>query len=443
MNIPYFLLKTADLEYNIALHTLGELTFMRKLTLLLTFAGSAAMTFGQPIPGLVSASALSNARSLSFHATPHDLTNGQGHARFGIAGIDSIPNFNDHFFADGFDSAGNPNSHWYTNTVGNPPQMGGTTIINSPLQPVNVELDDANGNLLHFMGNPLISYATPFVPQTLASPVFSTALYSSGPTPTQFSDAIQRAQFFNHPMKPDWHTLLSPQVAPPLTVHIRQATTCTGGFTGCNYFFAPNSNGTCCAFILIDINPFFNALADVVVTDIVGNVITTKDISSFLFPNTYLYFTDQRDCCVLGFHTYFYDPSTSPQKIWVLNYSSWISPGLFGPAFQDVTALSHEIAETYNDPFVVSDGVHNLTPWWLAPNGNCQDDLETGDVIEGLGNATFPITMNGFTYHPQNEALLQWFEFLTPSDALGGAYSYPNTNVLTRPSAPQKPFCVP
>jgi hypothetical protein len=92
---------------------------------------------------------------------------------------------------------------------------------------------------------------------------------------------------------------------------------------------------------------------------------------------------------------------------------------------------------------VVSDGVHNLTPWWLAPNGNCQNDLETGDVIEGLPNGVFPMLLNGFLYHPQNEALLQWFEFLSPSDALGGAYSYPNTGVLTHPSAPQKPFCAP
>jgi hypothetical protein len=33
---------------------------------------------------------------------------------------------------------------------------------------------------------------------------------------------------------------------------------------------------------------------------------------------------------------------------------------------------------------VVSDNVHNLTPFWLAPNGNCDTTLETGDVIEGL-----------------------------------------------------------
>jgi hypothetical protein len=393
----------------------------------------------------VDISALAGATGKSFHATPHDLTNGKAHSRFGIFGIDSIPNFNLQFFADGVDGNGNPNRHWYTNTVGNPPQMGGTTTINAPIQPVNVELDDAKGNLRYVLGNPLISSVAPYVAPVLGSPVFLNATYTSSDIPTQFTDAVQRAEFYNHPMKPDWHTLLNPQVAAPLTVHIRQPATCPTGphFAGCNYAFALNSNGTCCKFILVEINAFVDALFGAIVTDIVGNVITTKDISSFLFPNVLLYFGNTTDCCVLGFHTYLFDSTTDPEQRWVLNFSSWLTPSLFGPTFQDVTALSHEIAETFNDPFVVSDGVHNLTPWWLSPNGNCQNDLEDGDVIEGLPNSTFPVTLNGFTYHPQNEALLQWFQFMTPSNALGGAYSYPNTSLLKQVSAPQKVNCAP
>ena len=148
---------------------------------------------------------------------------------------------------------------------------------------------------------------------------------------------------------------------------------------------------------------------------------------------------------MLGFHSYDFEPGDAgkkkPEKRYVMNYSSWISPGLFSGGFEDVTALSHEIAELYNDPFVVSDGIHNLTPWWLAPFGLCDHVLETGDVLEGLPNATFPMTMNGMTYHPQNEALLPWFEFESPSSALGGAYSYPDTTVLPHLSAPQLPGC--
>lgn len=390
----------------------------------------------------IDASSLADAGSMDFHPTPHDLTNGQAHSRFGIFGIDSIPNFNGHFFEDGFDSAGNPNRHWYTNTVGNPPQMGRTTLINAPIRPVNVELDDKNGNPRSINGNPLVSDATQFLAPVLASPVFSTNVYTSGSDATQFSDAIQRAEFFND-MKPDWHTVLGPDPKSAVTMKIRQSANCPTGphFAGCNYAFALNADGTCCRFIEMNIGAFDAGFFTVVVNDIVNNTITTKDISSFLFPNVFLFGKDTTQCCVLGFHTYFFDPSSDPESRWVVNFSSWITHGLF-KRFEDVTGLSHEIAETYNDPFVVSDGIHNLTPWWKAPNGNCQDDLETGDVIEGLPNSEFPVTAgNGFTYHPQNEALLQWFQFESPSDALGGAYSYPDTTVLTAPSLPQNANC--
>lgn len=413
--------------------------------LLLTFGASAGLA--QEVD-MVDPSFLDNATARSFHPKPHDLTNGQAHSRFGIFGIDSIPNFNGQFFADGFDFNGNPNRHWYTNTVGNPPQMGGTTLIGAPLQPVNVELDDANGNLRMVNGHPLISDATKFVNPTLASPVFSNFTYSSGTEATQFSDAIQRAEYFNN-MKPDWHTLLLAAPKPALTMHIRQSPTCPTGphSAGCNYTFALNADGTCCRFILVNDNPpdfvFESGLADMVIADITTNAITTKDISTFLYPNVFLFSGDTTQCCALGFHTYFFEPGSDPELRWVLNYSSWISPGLFGAAFVDVTAVSHEIAETYNDPFVVSDGVHNLTPFTLAPNKGCSEVLETGDAIEGLPKATFPITLNGFVYHPQNEALQQWFKFESPSSALGQAYSYPDTTVLPKLSPPQKFNCQP
>jgi hypothetical protein len=413
--------------------------------LCLLLSGTAGLASAQTVSsvGEVDASILATASAKSFHPTPHDLTNGQAHHRFGIAGIDSIPNFNGQFFADGFDANGNPNRHWYTNTVGNPPQQGGTTLINAPVQPVSVELDDVNGNLVTVAGHPLISDVTPFVQPALNSPVFSTAIYTSGADATQFSDAIQRAEFFDS-AKPDWHTLLVPAQLPNITMHIRQSATCAANGIGCNYVFARNSDGSCCRFILADIGAFERGLDAVVGAEVASNSINTKDISTFLYPNTYLFFGGNPGaCCVLGFHTFFTEPQASnvPEQRFVANYSSWISPGLFGGGFQDVTALSHEISETYNDPFGVSDGVHNLTPWYLSPSGLCQDNLESGDAIEGLPNAVFPITVNNFLYHPQNEALIQWFEFQSPSSALAGAYSYPDPSALPRLSAPQRVNC--
>ena len=434
-----------------------------RFTACLSFAVVAIFAIGtcfaQDLDVITTDDFLAGTHPRSAQVTPRGHQNGQAHARFGIFGIDSLVNFNGHYFVDGFDPDGNPNRHWYFNTIGNPPQLGGTTLINAPVVPVSVELRDAAGNPRSVNGHPLFSDVTPFIAPTLASPVFQNFSYSSSDVPTQFTDAVQRAEYFNK-AKSDWHTLLVPSQKTGRVMHINQDPNCTsdekpsGGLTGhCNYRLSLNANGTCCRFILADINVFGNLLFPATETDTTTPVgaaehagdMTTKDLSSFLFPNTYLYFGKSSDCCVLGFHTFDFEPGDASNgnllRIYVTNYSSWISPGLFGTAFTDVTALSHEIAEAYNDPFVAAIGTNNITPWWLAPNGVCQNNLETGDVIEGLKNATFPITMNGFTYHPQNEALLQWFEFQQPSDALGGAYSYPNTTVLTGPSAPQKANC--
>jgi hypothetical protein len=384
------------------------------------------------------ADSLTNAHVKSKLITPHAHLNGQAHARHGIPFIDSLVNWNDHYFADGFDSLGNPNREWYTNTVGNPPQHKGTTLINAPIVPVIMDLRNADGTTRNLVSNPAA-----FVQPVLDSPVFSNAVWTSSPVPTQITDAVQRAEYFDQ-AKDDWHTLLGPSVKPARRMVINQSPTGQPPV----YIFSLNPDGSCCRFILVEINTFVNALFPATATDTTTPVgaaenagdITTKDMSTFLFPNVFLYEGTRANCCVIGFHTYDFEPAdpntNNTEKRYVMNYSSWISPGIFGGGFQDVTALSHEIAETYNDPFVTSDGVHNITPWWSS-DGQCQNALETGDVIEGLANPTFPTLMpNGFTYHPQTEALLPWFQRQFPSSAIHGAYSYPNESVLPNLSPP-------
>jgi len=376
------------------------------------------------------------------HAHPRYLAPApRGHAPIGgyahgIPGIDSLTNWNGSYHAVGFDPNGKLKKTWLYNMVGNKPERGGTTTINAPVVPVSLDLLNPDGSVfLHY--DP-----TPFILPALQSPLFQNSTFSSSPTPTQITDAVQRAEFYNR-MAPDWHTMLYASLKQERTMKV------PSDF----YFYSLKSNGKCCRFVLIDVNEFFNLLFPTDPADTTTPIgaaenagdITTQDISTFLFPNTYLYFGNPNNCCVLGFHTYDFEPGDNnngnKEKRYVVNYSAYISPGLFGSAFTDVTALSHEIAEIFNDPFVTSDGKHNVTPWWLAPNGNCQDDLEVGDVIEGLPRATFPIKMNGRTYHPQNEALLPWFEFESPSSAIHGAYSYPDETTLTALSPIELPGC--
>lgn len=402
------------------------------------------------------------------HVGPPTAKNGMAHARFGIPNIDSVPNFNGEYFTAGQDANGNPQRRWFFNTLGNPPEMGGTTVLNAPIIPVSIDLRNSdgserfveivNGNVVT-CGNPpgpgchrLLFDPTPFIEPILDSPVFSNANYTSSDTPTQFADAVARAEYFKR-AKPDWHTLLAPTVKTARTMTLIKG----------SYRFSVNADGSCCFLVLVDFNTFGNKLFPSTFTfppdssSPVGAAensgdITTKDVSTFFFPPAYLTFplaNGKTGCCIFGFHSFDFESGDASNgnapRFFVLNYSTWLQPGFFvDPTILDVTGLSHEISETYNDPLIVFDGTHDLTPWWLSPNGNCQDNLEVGDVIEGLPRQTFPVTMpNGVTYHPQNEALLQWFEFKSPSDALFGAYSYPDTTTLTALSSPQKAGCVP
>ena len=374
-------------------------------------------------------------------ATSHSA--GTSSRTLDAAEIDSLSTFSDDFQAAGVSPTGTAQHRWFYTMAGGRPESGGTTTFDAPIVPVSLELLDYNGSVRVVKGHKLHYSVQPFVQAVLDSPVYQNAEYTSSEVPTQFVDAVQRAQF-NNVMQTDWHTLLRPSLKDERTIAVPRGA----------YYFALNNDGSCCAFVLVDINVFSNLLFPSSANDTkspVGSAehkgdISTRGIATFLFPNTFLYLNgNPNHCCVLGFHTYDFEPGDAAngyrQKRYVLNYASWISPGLFGPGFEDITALSHEMTESINDPFVGSDGVHGITPWWLSQNGNCQDDLEPGDVIEGLPDATTSIKTQGRVYHPQNEALLQWFQFQSPSTALGAAYSYPNQNVLTSLSAPQSVNC--
>jgi hypothetical protein len=395
-------------------------------------------------------------------------------------GVDTITNFTGHFENHGVLFDGTAHHVWEYSMVGNPPELGGTTVLNAPIVPVSLDLRNQDGSPRFVKPNgtggaitcglngvpldltvckPLISDVTPFIQPFVNGPVFNgLSTYSSSPVPTQITDAVQRAEFGNH-ARADWHTLLASSVKPAETMTIVQ------GFNSKGlprYQFALNDDGSCCFFVFIREDVFDTLLfpqnpagpdnnSVIGQAELAGNI-TTKDISTFLFPNAYLFSPSSGSCCVLGFHTIDFEPGNAPglpangnlERFYILNYSSWISPGIFGAGFQDVTANSHEIAETFNDPFVGVDGIHNLTPFWKNPAGQCQDLMEDGDVIEDLdafGSVTFPVTVNNFTYHPQNEALLPWFEFQQNSSAIDNAYSYPNEAILPHLSAPQPLNC--
>ncbi|MGH9684319.1 MAG: hypothetical protein ACRD4S_12010 [Candidatus Acidiferrales bacterium] len=339
--------------------------------------------------------------------------------------IVSLPNFTSSFTFDGqvfpFTMLGrSPRSH---QTVNIP-----TTYV--PMSFFFDEFVDANGNNIVIDANAITS-------EIKDSPNFENAEYSSGFT--QFGDAVQRAEFFNLINKDNdndgddsYHVLLDrPRTLTPVTIEVPVGSSIV-------FQLPDGSLGT-----LIDINFLSSQLNTLLQTE----GVTVDSLPIFITRNAvygdFLAGVPQ-DCCIGGFHTAF-ETNQVKNKIFVqvFDFATSLDPDVadfvFGDPtiFSDVEALSHEISETMNDPFV-----NNVTPNYQipgAPTGVCQAILETGDVIEDLQPAFFPVLLHGFTYHPQTEGLLQWFEGQKPSSAIDGAYSYPDPTKLTSPFTPCPP----
>jgi hypothetical protein len=353
-----------------------------------------------------------------------------------ISGLDTVPTFAGAFAGQAGPSLG---VVFPFIMVGNDPRVGGTTRIPTKMTAVSLRLLNADGSLLATMP------FAPFEDLTEDSPNFATSDYISG-RHLQFADAVQRAEFFKG-MDEDWHTVLgTPDIVDratftiPAFVNVRFPDGSIKPVQAYRFGHAPNGD----PFVeLLDL--LFNALNNnQVVTDIIAGNFTTDAININMYPNTFLFSIDTQgnfaSCCVLGFHTYYFQSGVTPQPRWLFNFVSWISPGLFRGGFQDVTALSHEISETFNDPFV-----NTRTPVWQFPgvpanSKMCQGNLETGDPVEVLPNATVTIHLRErrevFDYHPQTEALLQWFEMGVESDALDGIFSFPNFDALPHSALP-------
>jgi hypothetical protein len=312
--------------------------------------------------------------------------------------------------------------------MGQDPSTGRTTTIPTNYVPMSLFFDqfvDSNGNNI-------VIDATAITDEIKRSPNFENADYTSGET--QFGDAVQRAEFFSvinteHHDRDDWHTLLStPQTLIPVTIEVPAGSAVV--------FAAPDGS----VGALIDINFIVSQLNTLIQTE----ALNVDAVPIFLTRNAvYGDFKQGKplNCCIGGFHTAFETKQVDNRHFvqlfdFATSLDSDIADRVFGDptALADVNALSHELSETMNDPFV-----NNVVPNYQIPGahaGVCQNVLETGDVIENLPNDSFPVTLHGFTYHPQTEGLLEWFEGQSPSTAIDGAYSYPDTTKLTSPFTP-------
>jgi hypothetical protein len=236
----------------------------------------------------------------------------------------------------------------------------------------------------------------------------------------QLQDATMRAQF-NKTGASSYHVRLHPNVLPAVTFNV------------------PQNQGTLLqsgrgvVFGDVDIGWWSSQI---------HNLETNADpthLPLYLTNSVMLYDgNDPLNCCIIGYHGTKATGSGNGSAnsngnaaVQTFAWASFIQPGIFNPnsgwALQDIHALSHEIAEWGDDPFV-----NNFVEPWLtptAPQYGCTGILETGDPVVGIGFSMGTNTYaqgpnpNGSqsadgTYHPEDEVFLPWFMRL-PSNATG------------------------
>ena len=333
------------------------------------------------------------------------------------------------------------------NMVGaNPNNCSGSacdTTIEADITPLIVNIDG-----LTFSGNDVLA-------ATLSSPQFALNDYGSTPFATagapnlprgpggvlsqtqagqqlQLEDATMRSQF--NKGGSNYHVRLHANVKPAVVINV------------------PNNQGVLLqsgrGVVFADVNISWWAAQ-------IKNLESSADpthLPVYLTDDVLLHIgKDVFNCCVIGFHGTHatglgkgYGGSNGNAPVQTFAWASYLSPGIYARpaggtdwALQDIHALSHEVSEWADDPFV-----NNLVEPWLtptAPQYGCTGILETGDPVVAIGfakgtntfrqgpNPNSTQSADGY-YHPEDEALLPWFMRTAPNTVSEPTQS-PSTNI--------------
>jgi hypothetical protein len=206
---------------------------------------------------------------------------------------------------------------------------------------------------------------------TIASPIFqSTVSFKEAGTKlgkTQYEDAYIRESFWPTLSKKYHDLLAQPTVLPEVTLTPTASQAKLGTEFGVQV-------------ALIDINYLDGQVNSIIKAN---SQITGASVPIFEMYNTY---QTSGGCCIGGYHS-----ATGSQTYSIFDYIG--TPGVFA---QDVSALSHEMAEWFFDPLI-----NNRSPCGI---------YEVGDPLEREANyGGYPYTTNGMTYNLQDEAQPPYF----------------------------------
>ncbi|HET9682000.1 MAG TPA: hypothetical protein VFP19_08170 [Candidatus Limnocylindrales bacterium] len=325
------------------------------------------------------------------------------------------------------------------NMVGANPALQRDTTIQVDLIPLEAVFPS--------QGNYVLS-GSAVIPRLLASPIFSSADYSTTPwvsspmdadghvslvpggalsagnAGVQFEDAIMRSQF--NGVGTSYHVRLQPRVLSPWTIN------CSRGAGG----LFQNARGV--VYGWCDNFPFDPPWGQ-------WNLDPTHLV---LFVGDNVFIGNPSVGGALGYHTAGrvegrgtgQTGGQGNQVLQTWGYSTYLEPGTYNPAFYpletDVTVFAHELAEWADDPFATNFGGRYEAP--LPPQGGCGTILEVGDPVDRVaftlpGNAADSGPYADGYWHMQDTVFLPWFARQAPNvtsqatqsaSANGGRYTF-------------------
>ncbi|HZD86560.1 MAG TPA: hypothetical protein VE088_00980 [Gaiellaceae bacterium] len=408
----------------------------RKLGLLLGLAAIAVVVVGTAsAAGSKSSSipVISDSQLKAEFTTVGGLTGG---AAPEPAGVRTIP----HWFGTTLDPS-NGVTYGYNMVGADPSTCPGTgcdVTVQADITPINV--------VVQYGGQDWTFNGADVLGATLASPQFADNYYGTTPAATvascgpntaecggaggtlsqgdagnqlQLEDATMRAQF-NQTGSSNYHVRLNPNVMPTVTIVVPQK----------HATLLQSGRGV--VFADVDINWWATQIK---------NLETKADpthLPIYLTNDVMNYIGAPHNCCVIGFHGtipvglgYGSGNSKGQAKLQTFAWASYVAPGLYARAnggtywaLQDIHALSHEVSEWADDPFV-----NNFVEPWVtptAPQYGCTGILETGDPVVAIGfamgknkyeqgpNPDGSQSADGY-YHPEDEVFLPWFMRTAPN----------------------------
>jgi hypothetical protein len=330
--------------------------------------------------------------------------------------------------------------------AGSDPRAGGSSTIHTVIVPLKMHFVAGNQpvaqlNNLGYAGFTATALDHTFdasrrVNDVISSPMFSSFHYDAdlGGDTGQVGDAFARAQW--NKIGTGYHVqLANDAVLPTQTIDVPQDKGLAyqrpvGAWRTANGMPTDTITG------IADSSWFSSKLQNLINSLHIDS--TTTPI--FLTDNVLLYggHNNYLNCCTLGYHGAGMPighgagsaNGNGKQPVQTFIYAAWTTPGTYSGFLSDYTgdrtaprptrgladihALSHEVSEFIDDPFVNNA----VQPWQTptAPQYGCTGVLEVGDPVVGLwygvnGNNTG--AEDGYNYygqyHPEDEVFAQWF----------------------------------